>query len=479
MNTRNALVKKYSPVRELNFTATFSVVVGTVIGGAIFIKAATMTQEVGRPILVICAWIAAGLLSLAGALTYSELGSMLPGAGGDYLYIRTAYGDLMGFLYGWTQIAVAQTGSIAILGTTFALFLSSFLPTTNIWYEHTFHLIGGEIRWSIGLQQVVAIVVILCLSIVNCLGVALGGRVQSALTMAKILCMIFITLGMFLISGSGEWEHFRSAYHTNKWQGMSAFGAAMVSALWVYDGWNCGAMVAGEVKNPGRNIPRALILGLLVVIVIYVLINLGYFYALPATEIITSSSDAYPDALPVAMKATRSFLGPVGIEFVSLMVMLSVLGSLNGAILASARIPFAMARDKLFFSRIGKLSDETRAPIWAIGLQALWASILAISGTFDQLTTFVVFALWIFYVLATGSVFVLRRKLPDTKPSYRTLGYPFTPLIFMLVAGWLLVNTLWTSPIESIKGLVLIAMGLPMYLYFQWAHRDSHVTGNA
>lgn len=430
-----------------------------------------MTQEVGHPTLVICAWVAAGLLSLAGALTYAELGSMLPGAGGDYLYIRTAYGDFIGFLYGWTQIAVAQTGSMAILGMTFALFLSSFLPPTNAWYVYTVHLLGSETRWSIGLQQVIAIGIILCLSVINCLGVALGGRVQSALTMAKILCLVFIAVGMFLLSGAGDWGHFRGAYDTNKWQGVSAFGAAMVSALWVYDGWNCGAMVAGEVKNPGRNIPRALILGLLVVIVLYVLINLGYFYALPASEIVTSNSDAYPDALPVAMKAARGFLGPVGIGLVSFMVMLSILGSLNGAILASARIPFAMARDKQFFSKIGRLGEEARAPIWALGLQALWASVLTLSGTFDELTTFVVFALWIFYVLATGSVFVLRRKRPDATPSYRTLGYPLTPLIFMSVAGWLLVNTLWTSPIESIKGLTLIATGLPVYFYFRRTRR--------
>jgi APA family basic amino acid/polyamine antiporter len=241
----------------------------------------------------------------------------------------------------------------------------------------------------------------------------------------------------------------------------------MMAALWAYDGWNNMPMAAGEVQNPGRNIPRALILGMVAVTVVYCIANLAYFYALPFGEVITSSSTKYRDALPVATKAAQTFLGDYGGRIVSIAFILSALGALNGSILANARVPYAMARDGVFFSRMERLHPSSRVPVWAILIQAVWAAILALSGTFDQLTDYVIFASWIFYALVTSSVFVLRRRQPNLARPYRTIGYPWVPLVFVLVAIWLVVNSLFTRPVEAAIGLGLIVLGLPLYLYFR------------
>jgi APA family basic amino acid/polyamine antiporter len=226
-------------------------------------------------------------------------------------------------------------------------------------------------------------------------------------------------------------------------------------------------MVAGEVQEPGKNVPRALIFGMFVILAVYCSANLAYFYALPFSEVVTSNSTAYRNALPVATKAAQTFLGTAGGKFVSIAFVLSAIGALNGAILSNARIYYAMARDRLFFARLGKISESTRVPVWSILAQGVWACVLAVSGTFDQLTDYVVFASWIFYGLTTTAVFVLRRKMPHATRPYRTFGYPVMPVIFVLVAAWLIINTLQTSPVESVMGLVLISLGLPLYLFYR------------
>ena len=365
------------------------------------------------------------------------------------------------------RFVVASTGSIAILGVGFATFLSAILPLDNVWAERTFRFLGREVPWQFGLKQVVAVSVILLFSAINCAGVAFGGRVQTVLTAAKVLGIAIIVGGVFLFSEARGWSDLRTASGSTVWSGWKAFGAAMLAALWAYDGWNNMPMVAGEVKDPERNVPRALIIGMVIVMTIYCLANLSYFYALPLGEVITSNSTAYRDALPVATKAAQTFLGSVGGRFVSVAFMLSALGALNGSILSNARVPYAMARDGLFFRRLGQLSSRSRVPEWSIVTQGIWASVLAVSGTFDQLTDYVIFASWIFYGLTTSSIFVLRRKMPEVPRPYRTVGYPLVPAGFVLVAAWLTINTLQTSPVESVSGLVLIALGLPFYFYYR------------
>ena len=455
-------MKRGELVRGLGLGATSALVVGTIVGTGIFLKTATMAQEVGTPGLVLAAWGAAGLLSLAGALSYAELGAMLPQAGGEYVYLREAYGNLPAFLFGWMRLAVGSSGSIASLAAGFAVFLSALIPLETVWMRRSFHFFGQQIDWTLGVRQLVAVGIIASFSAINCLRVSLGGRVQAILTAAKVLAIGSIVGGVFFFAPTASWEHLRTPLGAS-WKGFASFGAAMLSALWAYDGWNNMPMAAGEVANPGRNIPRALVSGMIVVLGIYGWVNLAYFYALPFEQIASSSSTLHGSALPVAGKAAETFLPGRGATALAIAVLLSIGGSLNGSILTGARVPFAMARDGLFFSRFGDLNPKASVPAAAIALQALWAAALALSATFDQLTDCVIFAEMIFYAATTAAIFVLRRKMPDAPRPYRTPGYPLTPLVFVFGAIWLVLNTVRTRPIESAVGLGLILIGLPVY----------------
>jgi APA family basic amino acid/polyamine antiporter len=439
-------------VRGLDLSATTALVVGTIIGTGVFLKTARMAQAVGTPLLVLLAWAAAGLLSLAGALSYAELGAMLPDAGGEYVYLRAAYGDLPAFLFGWMRLMIGSTGSIASFGAAFATFLSALVPMNS------------------GLMKAMGVAVILLFSAINCLRVAVGGRVQAILTLAKVLAIATIAGGVFFFAPSATRAHLLAPAGVPAWCGFAAFGAAMLSALWAFDGWNNMPMAAGEVRDPGRNIPRALIQGMAIVLLVYGLLNLAYCYALPIGEIANSSSTLHGAALPVASKAAQTFLPRFGAQWVAIAAMLSTIGALNGSILTGARIPYAMARDGLFFACFARLGERSAVPVVAILLQGLWASLLVVSASFDQLTDCVIFASMIFYAITTAAVFVLRKKLPDAPRPYKTLGYPVVPLLFVAVAIWLLVNTLRTNPVESAAGLGLIALGLPVY---RWQRRTA------
>jgi APA family basic amino acid/polyamine antiporter len=367
------------------------------------------------------------------------------------------------------MFAVAATGGIAAMSIAFAIFLSPWLPASGPWVEHTFNLLGKSIHWQLGLQQIVAIGAIGFLTALNCIGVAVGGRVQAVLTGAKVFAIVAIVGGILFSSSTANWSNFATPAGVSNWSGTQAFGAAMIAALWAYNGWNFLPAVAGEAENARRNIPWGLIIGMLLVLVVYLLVNFSYFYALPPAEVMTSNSTAYPNAAPVAAKAVRTFLGSAGTTFVSIAFVVSAFGALNGVILSAARIPFAMARDGLFFQRLGEVSKGGSVPAWSIVVQGVWASILALTGTFDQITTCTIFAAWIFYGITVSGVFVLRRKMPEAKRPYRTLGYPIVPLLFIFVALWLVINTLVTSPLESGIGLLMIAVGLPAYSYFRFS----------
>ena len=459
-------------LRSLTRVDTTALVVGTVIGTGVFLKTAVMAQDVGSPGLVLAAWVAAGLLSLAGALTYAELGAMLPHAGGEYVYLRRSYGEAAAFAFGWMRFFVAGSGSIAILGTGFAIFLSAFVPLDSVWLASRYTLFGQEVHWQLGAKQAVAVAAILVFSALNCLAVAFGGRLQSILTVLKLAGIAVVVGGVFLLSETASWSHLASPAGAASVPAAAAFGTAMLAALWAYDGWNNMPMAAGEVRDPGRSIPFALVAGMVLVMAIYCLANLAYFYALPWGEVVTSNSTRFREALPVATKAAQTFLGEWGGRVVSLAFILSTLGALNGSVLANARVPFAMARDGVFFAGMARLSPASRVPVWSIGVQAVWSCLLALSGTYDQLTDCVVFASWIFYGLVTSSVFVLRRKLPDLARPYRTLGYPLVPLVFVATAAWLVINTLVHRPVESAAGLALVGGGLPFYFYFQRQRRQ-------
>jgi len=439
----------------------------TVIGTGVFLKAAPMAQLVGSPSNVLWAWIAAGLLSLAGALTYAELGAMMPEAGGEYVFLREAYGDLPAFLFGWTSVMLIASGGLAAVSTALASFLGSFVSLSAVWATHDFQVLGRVIHWQLGVQQFIAVAVILLFSAINARGVQVGGRVQWAATVAKLAGIGLIVAGAFLLSKSASWQNLDTPVTEAAGSGgIGAFGAAMIAALWAYQGWSNLPMVAGEMEKPERNVPRALIYGMVIVIAVYLVTNVAYFYALPFGDVLTANSTAYREALPVAAKAAQTF-SSYGAQIVSLAFVIAAIGALNGITLMNARVPFAMARDGLFFGLLADLDSETRAPVKAIWFQGIWACVLALSGTFDQITTSVIFAVWLFTALVGSSLFVLRRKLPVAPRRYRAIGYPVVPALFVLVAIWLVLNSLSATPVESVAGLVMMAVGLPFYFFFR------------
>jgi APA family basic amino acid/polyamine antiporter len=426
-----------------------------------------MAQLLGSPLLVLSGWVVAGALTLAGALTYAELAAMLPRVGGEYAFLRVAYGDGPAFLYGWTRFAIASTGSISALAVACATFLAALFPLNQVWVVYRYHLFGQAMTWQFGTQQVLAVAIIAVMSLINCRSVIFVGRLQSLMTILKLSGIFIVVGGVFIFSRTISASNLAAPAGTPAWPGFAPFGTALLAALWAYDSWNQGVMVAGEVREPQRTLPLALTLGVSVVMFTYVIANLAYHYALPFSEVVHSNSTLYREAAPVAAKAAQTFLGPFGLKFVFIIFVVSTLGALNGSVLSFARVPFAMARDGLFFRGFGQVSGGTHVPVFSVMLQGVWASVLAVSGSYDQLTDYAIFASWIFYGLTALSVFVLRRKMPDAVRPFRTPGYPFLPAMLVLVAAWLTWNTIQTRPLESSVGLGLIVAGLPLYWYFR------------
>lgn len=450
-------------VRGLNFSSTLALVINSIVGTGVFFKAAVMVQWLHSPGLVLAAWLAAGALSLAGALAYAELACLFPRAGGEYVYLKEAYGSGVAFLCGWMRLIVSSAG-VSALAVGFTTFLTALVPLPLAWARHDFTVLGHILHWDFGPQQAVAIGVILSCGSLNCFGVAFGGRVQRVVGGAKILGMALLAGGALFF---GRGAHLFSASSAPSGPHIQAFGAAMIAALWACDGWAYMPMMASEVERPERNIPRSLFAGMAIVLLAYFLVNASYFVALPLEQVATSNSTQYPHALPVAAKAAETFLGSRGRALVSMLVMLSAAGALNAVILTTARIPFAMARDGLFFKAFGTISGRSRVPVFSVVVITLWSAVLAASGTFDQLTNMYVFGLWVFYALGAGALFVLRRKRPDAPRPYRTTGYPLVPALFIAAALWLVVSALQTSPLESVAGSGLILVGLPLYLYWR------------
>ena len=456
-------------VRGLTLLAAASIVIGNVVGTGVFLKARVMTCNVGSPGMVVAVWIAAGVLSLAGALTYAELAAMMPRAGGEYVFVREAYGARWGFLYGWMQIFIAKTGSQASVAVAFAIFLNDLTNGAIKSTLFTTNIAGYE--FSLTTLQLVALAAIAVVTVINCAAVAVSGWVATALTAVKIALVLGVGLGAFALA-SGDWGHFALVNEGGACEGVSAaarfgvagFGAAMLGALWGYDGWNNLTLVAGEVKNPQRNIPLALIGGTIFIILLYVFINIAYFYVLTPTEVASVSANS-----SVAREVALRFGGPFVVSMIAAALLASSFGTLHTSILTGARVPYAMARDGLFFKNLSRLSARTRVPVGALVVQGIWAGILTLSGSFDTLTDYVIFGSWIFYGLTTASVFVFRRRMPDAVRPYRAWGYPVVPVLFLLVTAFLLINTLITTPVQALIGLLLIALGLPVYWY--WFHR--------
>ena len=453
-------------VRGLGPIAAISVNVGNIIGTGIFLKARVMTCNVGTPGRVIVVWIAAGLLALAGALTYAELTTMRPNAGAEYVITRDAYGKVWGFLNGWSQFLISRTASAAALAVGFSIFLNDLTrgSLSEVYFRFT---IPGGYQIPFGRLQIAALVTLAVTTLINCAAVAVSGHVASFITILKVLVVLGVGLGAFLYQ-DGSWSHLGMANVGGTCEavavtgaGFSGFAAAMLGALWAYDGWNNISYMAGEVKHPDRNLPLALISSMFIVILLYVLVNVSYFYVLTPTEVASVSAVS-----SVAAEATKRVVGPLALSLMAGVMMLSSWGSLQTSILGTARIPFAMARDGIFFQSLARVSRKTHVPVIALIVQAVWAAVLALSGTFDQLTDLAIFAFWLFYGMVTAAVFVFRRREPDAPRPYRTWGYPVVPALFVLVTIYLIVFTIKNAPLQSLFGLLIIALGLPVYWYF-------------
>ncbi len=469
----------FSPT--LGLTTTISIVVGGIIGSGIFKKPATMAHDLGSPELLLGVWVLAGLLTLFGALTNAEIAGMITATGGQYVFFREMYGKFFSFLYGWSMFAVVQTASIASITYIFSESADKIvaLPHLSSAAEAIkFHLpFIGDISplKDFGIK-ILTVSAILILSAANYIGVIFGGAIQTIFTVLKIIALIVI-IGLAFQFDGGSLSNY-TAETTIVPHGF-ALGAAIVSALsgafWAFDGWNNITYIAGEVRNPQRNIPRSLFLGMAITIVVYLTVNLAYLYVLPANKMASSSLVAV-DVVATALGGTTAENMTIAITVIALCIMISTFGTSNGTILVSSRVYFAMARDRLFFRSQGRLHPKFRTPGNALALQAVWSCVLVFSGTFDTLTDMLIFVSWLFYLMGAAGVFVLRKKMPDVPRPYRVWGYPFVPAIFVIFASAFVITTLYTdimqylsgaSPIiNSVFGLALVILGTPFYFYF-------------
>jgi basic amino acid/polyamine antiporter, APA family len=454
-------------IRGLGISAATMIVVGSMIGSGIFRKPATMAGQLMSPELLLIVWIIAGIATFIGALSNAEVAGMIDATGGQYVYFRKMYGDTVAFFYGWSILAVIQTGSQAAIAYVFAEYLGFFIKYPQLPKAvQAFHIyipIVGNIYPLIQFgTKVTAVICIAFLTIVNYFGVVFGGIVQEIITYIKIAAILILTILLFAF-GSGSISNIVSNFHIPPQVSnnlIALIGLALAGAFWGYDGWNNVTFVAGEVKEPQRNVPRALLFGTLIVMTVYVLVNAAFLYVLPIDKMAKSPL--------VAASAAEVIFGNKGAAIISIAVIISTFGALNGSLLATARVQFAMARDNLFFPIFGKVHEKFKTPANSLLIQGIWACLLVFSGTFDIITDYVIFAAWLFYMLGTLGVYVLRKKMPDTPRPYKVWGYPITPAIFIIFSFLFLLNTIISDTHNAAMCALLILLGLPFYLYWKY-----------
>ena len=452
----NPNLKSGELVRELGVAASTAIVVGTIIGSGIFRVPSSMLVAVGSPKMVYLAWIVGGLLSFAGALTYAELGAMKPQAGGEYVYVRDGYGPLWGFLYSWTWFTVAKPASIATITTGLTDALSA-LPHFGFLSNRLAGLEHGP-----SYAQLVAIAATILITFINYIGVRRAGTFQVVFTVLKVIMLIVIAIIGFSYS-AGTFANFKTSIPASG----SGFMIALVAALWAYDGWNDLNMVAGEVANPQKNIPFALIAGVAIVAGLYMLMNAAIQYVLPSAQIAASKSPA--------SAMTQAVLGAGGAALITAGIALSMLVTLNGTIMSGARVPYAMARDGYFFSALADVHPVFRTPSTSLVVQAVLAIILLLAAaTFKELLELAIFSEWLFYMIAASTVFVFRKREPDLPRPYRTWGYPVVPALFVMAAAVLLYQTFMENVRNSTMGSLVILAGVPVFYYFKRKRMFTH-----
>ena len=439
-------------VRDVSLAAAVAIILAQVIGTGVFVKARVMTCSVGSPSLVLLAWLVGGLFTLAGALSYAELGAMFPRSGGEFHFLRAAYGRATAFLYGWMQILVGKSGSQAALAVAFAIFAND--------------LLGGALP-PLALSFVPLAAIALSTAL-NLASVRNNGGLASALTAIKVALVAAVAVGAFAFTDGG-FEHFGesgaaascSDVPASARFGFAGFGAAVIGALWGFSGWGNLTLLGAELKNPTRNLPLATLFGVTLILALYLLANTAYFFALTPAEVAN-----VPLASSVAREVAVRAFGAGAAALMAAGLLASSFGSLHVSMLTGARIPYALAREGLLPRALAAVSPKQRAPWVAVLVQGAWASVLALSGSFDELTDYSVFGGLLFQALAVAAIFVLRRSQPDAPRPYRAWGYPLVPALYIAATLWLVANTLAATPGRALAGLGLIALGLPVYAWF-------------
>ena len=434
--------------RVLGLRSAILLVVGSVIGSGIFLTSGGMAAVIPSASLLLAAWILGGLLAIAGGLTYAEMGSMFPRSGGVYVFLKEAYGPLTAFLYGWAALFVVISGGMAAVGVGFATYLTYFLPVVN-----SVNVLG--VRGP----NLVAALMIAVLGTINYVGVRRGNMVNVVTTTAKVAALA--ALPVMAVVATRVHPVYLPIVPEGLARPGAAFGVAMIAVLWTYEAWYFVTYAAGEIENPQRNVPRALVGGILILMSIYVLVNVAYIHALTIDEMKGTTR--------IAERAATALVGPWGATFIALTVVISTFGNNGAAMLAGSRLLFAMASDGVFLPAASRIHPTYRTPHIAIVALTIWSMILALSGTYEQLFTYVMFASILFSVAAGLALFRLRRTLPDRPRPYRTWGYPVVPLVFIVGSAAFVINTLLERPRESLAGLGLLALGLPAYWY--WGRR--------
>jgi APA family basic amino acid/polyamine antiporter len=443
--------------RQIGLFDAIMLISGDMIGIGIFVTTGAIAETLPTPGGVLLVWILGGLLALTGALSCAELSASLPYAGGDYIYIREAYGKLMGFLSGWSSFLVTFSGAIAFLAVGFNGFMSFFFPVLGS-QEAIFSatILGLWINVTVG--TLFSVIVVMMISGLHCLGVRQGTVTQNILTTLKIGSLLGILI-LGVSFGKGNTAHFSPLFDWQKITNFSVFAAAFIPAIFAYSGWNAVIYIAGEVKDPEKNLPRALLWANLIVITLYLAVNVVYIYGVPVTEM--------KGALRVSEVATTALFGYQTSAWITAIITLSILGALNVVTMIGPRIYYAMAQDGVFFSRLSRIHPIFRTPTNAIILQAIWACCLIVTGTFGTLFTYVSIIITLFSALTVGSVIVLRWKRPELKRPYKLWGYPIVPILFILAHLWIVWGSLVEKPWESLIGVFIVSLGLPAYLIWQ------------
>ncbi len=497
-------------VKALGLTSATTLVMGSMIGSGIFIVSAEIAREVNSPALLIGAWLVTGFMTIVGALSYGELAAMMPRAGGQYVYLREALGPLWGFLYGWTLFLVIQTGTIAAVGVAFGKFLGIFFPSISstkwilhFWKAPPIHIgpmVLGNMDVGLNTQNLIAIVLIVVLSVINVFGVKIGALIQNVFTISKVSALAGLVLvGLFMRNAQALAANFNGHFWANAglsarhaiqvgmggptvWVGtLTILAVAQVGSLFSADAWNNVTFTAGEVKNPSRNLPLSLAIGTGVVILLYVLCNVIYVSVLPlhgnpAGASLLDRGIQYATEDRVATAVLSQMFGPAGAFIMAAAIMLSSFGCNNGLILAGARVYYAMAKDGLFFRRVGKLHPTYKTPAVSLMVQMVWTCILCLSGTYGQLLDYIVFAVLVFYILTIAGLFVLRRTHPSAQRPYRAVGYPVLPAVYIVMAVFIDVVLLRYKPQYTWPGLFIVLIGIPVY--YLWSRTSAKYQEN-